>query len=362
MKFQREMNARWRSELFKICVLFAAFGTIAEIGIYWYDASHRSLFLPPLFYRFRFLYIPAALNFLVLVLTYACLKGRRLSDSAKNACACLLIYFLCANTQVIHYVYGPLLMLPAVAIFMTVLFANPHITNGIFAASLASLALAWWQAAHELRKGDPYLTTDALLAALVMLVTYLAARLLIRYVSEQLHYILASNQRQQQLIEECNMDPLVGIGNRRALSQRMEQLLHAPGEKKCYMLMMDIDEFKAINDSYGHICGDKALIELGAKIKGCADEPGIWGFRYGGDEFVLLFEGFEKEEVCLRAERLQNFFSIPAMDASHPGQTITISGSIIELSPEWDAEACIEKGDRALYTAKADGKHQIFMG
>ena len=78
---------------------------------------------------------------------------------------------------------------------------------------------------RELRKDDLQLTIDTLLAALVMSVSLIGAMLLIGYVSEQMNYILASNTRQKQLIEECNMDALMGIANRRALNSKLSEIV-----------------------------------------------------------------------------------------------------------------------------------------
>ena len=93
MDFIESMNAKWRMELFKICVGLAAIGSVAEVAIYWYDSTHRTLFLPLALYRARFIYIPSSLNIIVIVVTYLCLKSEKMTNTQKNVSACLLIYF-----------------------------------------------------------------------------------------------------------------------------------------------------------------------------------------------------------------------------------------------------------------------------
>ena len=359
MDFQESMNARWRKELFRICVVLAAIGSVAEIVIYLYDAAHRTLFLPLRLYRFRFIYIPSSLNLIVIIVTYLCIKSRKLSNSAKNIWACLLIYFLCANTQVIHYVYGPLLMLPCVAIFVTILFGNKKLTSGVLLLSLFSLALAGRQASVELRKGDPQLTSDIGLAALVMFVTYIGSSLLINYVSEQMNYILASNARQKQLIEECNMDALMGIGNRRSLDSRIEEVASADYTgKRPQLLMIDIDDFKSVNDTYGHIAGDEVLITLAEKIKEISVRGQTEAFRYGGEEIIIIMFNADQDEALNTSNKLLKDFSAVKY-SFNPKISVTFSGGLAVLESGMTPAEWVDRADFKLYGAKKNGKCMI---
>jgi diguanylate cyclase (GGDEF)-like protein len=360
MEFKEKLNARWRKELFQICVVFAIMGSIAEIVIYLWDAHYRTLFLPQDIYRARFIYIPSTLNLLVIIITYFFLKGRHFSDAMKNLWACLLIYFLCANTQVIHYVYGPLLMLPCVAIFVTILFSNRRLTLGVFLASYVSLSVAYYQAGRELRKNDPQLNIDTILAALVMLITFIAANLLIGYVSEQINYILASNKRQMKLIEECNMDPLMGIGNRRALSQKLESMksLSLTGQPPV-MMMMDIDDFKQINDTYGHLSGDDVLTDLSDLIRKKIQNHKMEVYRYGGEEIIILFFQTDIERAYHVAEEIRKEFSSHTFSFDKK-KKITFSGGMVCFKQNMSTDDWINEADQLMYQAKDDGKNRIY--
>ena len=360
MEYQEAMGARWRKELFKICVILAIIGTATEVVIYFHDASCKVLFLPQKLYRLRFIFIPSALNLIVVIVTYARLQSKKLSGRAKNAWVCILIYFLCANTQIIHYVYGPLLMLPSIAVFVSALFGDGRLTFGIMIASFGSLFIAWHQASIELRKGDQWLNTDAILAALVILVTYIVARLLIAYVSEQMNYILASNERQKMLSEECNMDPLMGIGNRRALNKRMKEIqlqdcqMYPP-----QMLILDIDDFKKINDTYGHLSGDEVLMELAQIVREHVEEDRIEAYRYGGEEIVLLFREMDEQSAYLIAEEIRMLFSEKEYSFESKVRT-TLSAGMVTLEKMFSMDKWAEKADEKLYQAKKDGKNRVY--
>ncbi len=359
MDFRENLNRKWRWELFKICVLLAAIGTVAEIAIYLYDSANSVLFLPLNIYRARFIYIPSSLNLIIILVTAYCLKSPRLSNGAKNVWACILIYFLCANTQVIHYVYGPLLMLPSVAIFVTILFANKWLTTGITIASLMSLALAGFQASRELRKDDPRLAIDLVLAFVVMFTVYVSARLLARYVKEQLNYILASNERQRTLIEERDIDPLLGIGNRRAMNERLETIVSAAKRGAApQLLMLDVDDFKGINDIYGHLSGDEVLTKLSDMIREHIQENRFEAFRYGGEEIVLVSFGTDEDEAYTKFDELRKSFS-KIRYSFELKRDITFSGGMSELEPGMQAEDWLKAADDMLYIAKGDGKNRI---
>lgn len=356
MDFQANLYSKWRMELFRICVCLAFVGSITEVVIYLYDSSHRTLFLPDHLYQMRFIYIPSFLNLVVILLTYFVLTRRHFSDTAKNTWACLLIYFLCANTQVIHYVYGPLLMLPGVAIFVTILFNNKKLTIAMLITSLISLLIASRQASVELRKNDPQLLSDTCLAALVMIVIFVAAMLLENYVSQQLSYILSSNERQKELIEECNIDPMMEIGNRRALEHRIDILNQTALNDSLHLLMLDIDDFKGVNDTYGHLCGDTVLLTLGHLTK----EHSLEAFRYGGEEVVILFSGISSQEAFEKAEDLRKNFSHICFTFA-PKIRITFSAGLVTCQAKQQPNQWIEAADHLLYMAKSDGKNRIYM-
>lgn len=357
-KLKEKINERWRMNLFRICVVLAVIGSMTEIVIYLIDANIRTLFLPHLLYQFRFIYIPSSLNLIVILLTYHYIRAPKLSDTVKNIWSCILIYFLCANTQVIHYVYGPLLMLPVVSIFVSIIFGNRKLTRAITIASLLSLALASIISSQELRRGDPQLLSDSGLAALVIIVSQIGASLMISYVNEQFDNIAKSNQREKQLIKEMHLDPLMGIYNRMALNEKIEEcLVPSMTGDNCQLLIFDIDNFKTINDTYGHLNGDEVLIRLSDTIRQFTGRN-VTAYRYGGEEIILIMQHHSAESAYILAEKLRMAFSAQKFDFS-PESPITFSGGLATLTEGATMEDWIKSADIALYQAKRLGKNRV---
>ena len=357
-KLKEKINERWRINLFRICVILAAIGSITEILIYLIDANTRTLFLPHLLYQFRFIYIPSSLNLIIILLTYHYIKSPKLTDTIKNIWSCILIYFLCANTQVIHYVYGPLLMLPVISIFVSIIFGNRRLTRAITVASLLSLTLATVIGSQELRRNDTQLLSDSGLAALVIIVSQIGASLMISYVNEQFDNIAKSNQRERQLIEEMHLDPLMGIYNRMALNEKMEEcLVLSMMGGNCQLLLFDIDNFKLINDTYGHLNGDEVLIRLSDTIRQFTGRN-VTAYRYGGEEIILIMQHYSVESAYTLAEELRMAFSAQKYDFA-PESQISFSGGLATLTEGADMEDWIKSADTALYQAKRLGKNRV---
>lgn len=354
MEFQENLNNKWRWNLFSICVVLAAIGSITELVIYLYDSAHKTLFLSLPLYRARFIYIPSSLNIIVIIITACFLKTKKMSNRAKNTMACFLIYFLCANTQCIHYVYGPLLMLPCIAIFVSILFADKVLTFWITIASFISLGIASYQASIELRKGDPQLLSDTGLAALVLMVSYFGASLLTNYVSQQMNYILNSNARQKKLIEECNVDPLLGINNRRALENVLSDQCSI--QQDSILVMIDIDNFKKTNDTYGHLYGDEVLIRLADLLNG--KRHYLSPYRYGGEEIILIMSSLTMAEAYSICEQIRKDFENSKYSFS-PKEKITFSAGMSRYHKGMKDSEWINSADQLMYVAKKKGKNII---
>lgn len=157
---------------------------------------------------------------------------------------------------------------------------------------------------------------------------------------------------------QANMDSLTGVYNRKALKELITKVLSAEPKAKSALAFIDIDDFKSINDSFGHLFGDQALQHISGEITANADENDIVG-RVGGDEFILFLRNIASdEELGRRAEMLCEIFR--KSDVKDRA-ALKISGSVgIARYPE-DGDGydvLLEKADQALYAAKLRGKDQ----
>lgn len=171
--------------------------------------------------------------------------------------------------------------------------------------------------------------------------------------------LAVANLRLRDALREMAMaDPLTGLANRRHLDAVLGLEL-AAGERPLSCLMMDVDHFKRINDSFGHDAGDAVLREVGATLKGSSRE-GALAFRFGGEEFLLLLPGLSLDQAYERAEEVRG--RIAAMRIEHEGKdlgTITASFGVSSTPEVCGADKLVQTADAALLRAKAAGRNRV---
>ena len=167
------------------------------------------------------------------------------------------------------------------------------------------------------------------------------------------------NATEHQRIQELAItDELTGLHNRRAFQKVLDRELRRSKryQKPLSLIMLDIDGFKKINDTFGHQAGDKVLKFLAASLQGAVREIDFVA-RYGGDEFAVILPETKAEEAVILAERLKRMIKdCPlALDGTH--HTITLSAGVTDISKELvDTErTLVNRADKVLYLSKEHG-------
>lgn len=145
-------------------------------------------------------------------------------------------------------------------------------------------------------------------------------------------------------------DGLTGLWNRRAYDDRLRELTEG-GTQNGAVLMLDVDRFKEVNDSFGHEAGDQALIGVGEAILRSIRQSDF-GARYGGDEFVVLMPGMDLGAATEVAERIRGTIKKELRD---PPVTVSIGASALDEDPRASSLAI----DQALYGAKRAGRDRV---
>ncbi|MCW2532365.1 MAG: putative Diguanylate kinase [Blastococcus sp.] len=161
--------------------------------------------------------------------------------------------------------------------------------------------------------------------------------------------------RLEQLATEAHHDPLTGLANRRRLIEELESTVYGAGGRDCAVLMLDLDRFKEINDSFGHSVGDDLLCLVGPRLQR-ALEPGDLLARMGGDEFAVLLPDAD----AARAREVAGNLGVALRDAFVlDGMPLHVDASIgIAVCPDHgrDRSLLLARADTAMYVAKR-GKH-----
>ncbi|RLU11469.1 GGDEF domain-containing protein [Pseudomonas prosekii] len=167
-------------------------------------------------------------------------------------------------------------------------------------------------------------------------------------------------RREKQIARLAARDPLTALYNRRALELRAPRLLQevAPARPGA-LLMIDIDNFKLVNDLYGHAAGDRLLVALSEMISAVLPDDALPA-RLGGDEFIILLNNASHERVISLGNTLREQFQNIASQTFTTPEPVTLSiGANLFDQPPSSLAALIELGDAALYASKRGGRDSI---
>jgi len=165
-----------------------------------------------------------------------------------------------------------------------------------------------------------------------------------------------------EMLRAASLDGLTNIYNRRNFVMRASQVISLCARKQELIscLLIDIDDFKQINDEHGHYAGDIILIHLADTLKKLLRDYDVFG-RYGGDEFSVLLPETDEEESIRIAERLRKAIedSLVGTD-SEIKYTVSIGAATVASDRETNIETLYKLSDDALYAAKMKGKNRVF--
>lgn len=181
--------------------------------------------------------------------------------------------------------------------------------------------------------------------------------------NKQLQSLHAEYERKQQALTEMNRglqalaatDPLTGLHNRRFFQDclRGELLACRDNGTSLSLLIVDIDHFKRINDTYGHPVGDFVLIELARLLRDSTGAGSICA-RFGGEEFVVLLPATGQKEAVAIAEQARSAIAATPL-GSH---RVTVSIGVDTALPDSTEESLLERADLALYASKSGGRNR----
>lgn len=170
---------------------------------------------------------------------------------------------------------------------------------------------------------------------------------------------------ERKLQEMATTDALTGLPNRRCFLERLQEhleLLARGVSPAASLMMLDLDRFKNVNDTWGHAAGDQVLQQVACVMREQLRKIDIPG-RLGGEEFAILLPGVGADEARISAERLRQVLANSPRtlsDGTRIEQTISI-GITELLSTDLDVKAPLSRADRALYQAKAEGRNRTII-
>jgi diguanylate cyclase (GGDEF)-like protein len=162
-----------------------------------------------------------------------------------------------------------------------------------------------------------------------------------------------AHQQVEQMHTLARTDPLTGLPNRLALSEHLEEQSHQP--HGLYVVLLDLDHFKQINDRYGHTVGDGVLKEVGRRLRSSLRKGDMLG-RWGGEEFMMVMRGDSQHDILAAVERLREDIAFWPFDGVG---AVSASFGIAEGHMGDSIHSLLDRADKALYQAKHLGRNRV---
>jgi diguanylate cyclase len=167
-----------------------------------------------------------------------------------------------------------------------------------------------------------------------------------------------------RLREDVLTDPLTGLKNRRGFDAAISSLksIADAGSEPFSIVIIDIDHFKKINDTHGHLVGDRVIQQVADTMKSCV-RGGDTAARYGGEEFALLLPATALHGAQTVADYIRNSLQRSTVRGLKKGSvdSVTVSAGVTAFRLGEDVEECIRRADQALYAAKNGGRNRVVV-
>ncbi len=163
--------------------------------------------------------------------------------------------------------------------------------------------------------------------------------------------------------KEARTDPLCRIGNRKAFNEHLNYRITCFKQRKKNfgLMIIDVDHFKRINDTFGHAAGDQVLFSIGEALKQCV-RPEDFVARLGGDEFAIVLNGLSVDNAELVGNRIRStveLFDFQVGDADGSTTVVTLSMGLAVAFPGDCKQSLYERADQALYRSKELGRNRL---
>lgn len=318
----------------------------------------------PLYYTIH-VFIPIGFDGLVILTTLLITSNKNIKYAIKNYTIIMSLVLIATTLSICHGYYMAILGGFIIPILVSIAFVDYKIFIFAIVASFTGLVIStiviWYLEHNTVREGNAYIWPSAAIVALIITLAAFIAVVLIKLRESREKILIRAQQENAKLSKQNRVDGLTNLQNHTSFYTVLENKLQkARHDKRGFAIaVLDIDDFKNVNDTYGHATGDEILKHVADVIVAAISSVGV-PFRYGGDEFTIIFNNPDPEVNVSALETLRR--SIANVDSFFTdGTRVTLSiGYYNVKEATMTAEEIFFKADQALYMAKYNGKNQVY--
>lgn len=350
----RRIEGRWLKAQYQLLIGLILFTVFTEVVMAFLLSGLGVLGVPADQYLVKYLLLPGIGHFSIGIVATGFMRSR-LTDLQKAYVISMLTVLMAFWVYTVHSVFRSLFLIFTLPMLLTVLYGNQLLTGLVCIACILgkvfSDLVCMWDALRPSVLQDDISFINFLLSLLVLFLFYCVCYFLIVAERAKTDVSIRLEQERERLWEESMTDALTRVGNRQALREAFRAMEEEKERKVFYLAMMDLDDFKSLNDTYGHNRGDQYLRELGEVLRRVACDT-VQPFRFGGDEFCVLFCGEEQERVQEICHRIQDTFLQSGIHRSC--RAVSVSIGVAKYCPGEAPSQLLNRSDKALYNAKLE--------
>ena len=318
----------------------------------------------PLYYTIHVI-IPTCFDGLIILATLLIVNNKKVKYVVKNYTIIISLVVVGTTLSICHGYYMACLACFIIPVLVSVAFVDKKIFIASMILSLTGLVVStiviWFMEHDTVREGNAYIWGSAAIVGLIVSLAASITIVLIKLRESREQILMRAQQENAKLSKQNRVDGLTNLQNHTSFYTVLENKLQkARHDRRGFAIaVLDIDDFKNVNDTYGHATGDEILKHVADVIVAAISSVGV-PFRYGGDEFTIIFNNPDPEVNVSALETLRR--SIANVDSFFTdGTRVTLSIGYYNIKEAtMTAEEIFFKADQALYMAKYNGKNQVY--
>lgn len=349
----KKIDNDWLRMHYWISVGLVLLAITVEIGISIFLIPSDLLTTTVSKYVLKYMASPACANLTLIIISTMIVRAKRLPQPVKIYSISLIFVAICFILATVHSIFPATYYLFAIAVALTTIYANYYVTcvtalTSISATIIAELFIQW-----DPDKLSIFSSTrqflNFLLALFILAASSLVSIIQIRYEIDKNDASIQKELERQLLHERLHTDELTGVFSRKALHDALRDIDASPFENNCILGIVDLDKFKGINDCLGHHTGDSYLVAFAEILKENSAQADV--YRYGGDEFCLLFHNVNMNTAVETCRQLRQKLSTLTFD-DFPALKLTASFGLASYCDSITTTRLFINADQAMYQAK----------
>lgn len=348
---------KWRRILHHTNIICTVVIFATECLMYFILHANGLIDEPVPVYLFRFLLLPTLFDGGILLAGWLADRIWAGRERIMNYIPIVQMTLICFVASSVHYIFAVIFGTFCFPIFLTIIFDDRRMTRHVTVLSFVLLTAAQFIGPICNHTADLYLLSEYFVGLIALLAASIICSVLARFQNEKNRTIEAIYRRQLETLERLNLDQKTGLYGSAAFTGYLRDTV-SRADDACppALAVLDIDDFKQVNDTFGHARGDEVIVCLAELMQRmcCGHYVPV---RFGGEEFAVIFTDGAPDAYIAFCETLCASFAQSRYAFTE--NPITISVGIAVWQPGWDSDILFDRADKAMYQSKAAGKNRV---